>query len=199
MLWHAVKAVCVPPVERVLVVLAPGDDVFASHDWSAFSGRLEPVYCGGATRRDSVFNGLVSAMAELDVADWVLVHDAARPCLPRKDLETLLKEIENDEIGGLLALPVSDTVKRAEKDEAGAQRIAATEDRAQLWLAQTPQMFRAGLLMQALQKARGTVTDEASAVEQLGLKPRLVAGSRENLKVTYPEDVAIAEAILSRR
>ncbi len=199
MLWHAVRAVCVPPVERVLVVLAPGDDSFASHDWSAFSGRLEPVYCGGATRRDSVFNGLVSAMAELDVADWVLVHDAARPCLPRKDLETLLKEIENDEIGGLLALPVSDTVKRAAKDEAGAQRIAATEDRAQLWLAQTPQMFRAGLLMQALQKARGTVTDEASAIEQLGLKPRLVAGSRENLKVTYPEDVAIAEAILSRR
>ena len=199
MLWHAVKAVCVPPVERVLVVLAPGDDAFASHDWSAFAGRLQPVYCGGATRRDSVFNGLVSAMAELDVSDWVLVHDAARPCLPRKDLDTLLKEIENDEIGGILALPVSDTVKRAAKDEAGAQRIAATEDRAQLWLAQTPQMFRAGLLMQALQKARGTVTDEASAVEQLGLKPRLVAGSRENLKVTYPEDVAIAEAILSRR
>jgi 2-C-methyl-D-erythritol 4-phosphate cytidylyltransferase len=199
MLWHAVKAVCVPPVERVLVVLAPGDDAFASHDWSAFAGRLQPVYCGGGTRRDSVFNGLVSAMAELDVSDWVLVHDAARPCLPRKDLDTLLKEIENDEIGGILALPVSDTVKRAAKDEAGAQRIAATEDRAQLWLAQTPQMFRAGLLMQALQKARGTVTDEASAIEQLGLKPRLVAGSRENLKVTYPEDVAIAEAILSRR
>ena len=199
MLWHAVKAVCVPPVERVLVVLAPDDDAFASHDWSAFSGRLEPVYCGGATRRDSVFNGLVSAMAELDVSDWVLVHDAARPCLPRKDLDSLLKETENDEIGGLLALPVSDTVKRAAKDEAGTQRIAATEDRAQLWLAQTPQMFRAGLLMQALQKARGAVTDEASAVEQLGLKPRLVVGSRENLKVTYPEDVAIAEAILSRR
>src|SRR6185295_8713407 len=143
----------------------------------------------------SVFNGLVSAMAELDVSDWVLVHDAARPCLPRKDLDALLKEIENDEIGGILALPASDTVKRAAKDEAGTQRIAATEDRAQLWLAQTPQMFRAGLLLQALQKARGTVTDEASAIEQLGLKPRLVAGSRENLKVTYPEDVVMAEAI----
>jgi len=199
MLWHAVKAVCAPPVERVLVVLAPGDDTFASHDWSAFSGRLEPVYCGGSTRRDSVFNGLVSAMAELDVSDWVLVHDAARPCLPYHDLQQLISVIGEDQVGGILALPVSDTVKRAAKDEAGAQRIATTEDRAQLWLAQTPQMFRAGLLMQALQKARGTVTDEASAIEQLGLKPRLVAGSRENLKVTYPEDVVIAEAILSRR
>lgn len=138
-------------------------------------------------------------MAELEVSDWVLVHDAARPCLPRKDLDRLLQEIENDEIGGLLALPVSDTVKRAAKDEAGAPRVASTEDRAQLWLAQTPQMFRAGLLMQALQMAAGTVTDEASAIEQLGLKPRLVAGSRENLKLTYPEDLAIAEAILLGR
>lgn len=199
MLWHAVSAVCVPAVERVLVVLAPGDDAFARHDWSAFAGKLSPVYCGGASRRDSVFNGLVSAMAELDVSDWVLVHDAARPCLPRKDLDSLLHEIENDEIGGILALPVSDTVKRAAKDEAGTPRVVATEDRAQLWLAQTPQVFRAGLLMQALKKAPVTVTDEASAIEQFGLKPRLVAGSRQNLKVTYAEDVAIAEAILRGR
>jgi 2-C-methyl-D-erythritol 4-phosphate cytidylyltransferase len=90
-------------------------------------------------------------------------------------------------------------VKRIAKDEAGAHRIAATENRSQLWLAQTPQMFRAGLLMQALQRAKGTPTDEASAVEQMGLRPRLVAGSRENLKVTWPEDVAIAESILKGR
>ena len=90
-------------------------------------------------------------------------------------------------------------MKRVGKDEGGAQRIAGTEDRAQLWLAQTPQMFRAGLLVQALRQAKVTITDEASAVEQLGLKPRLVTGSRENLKVTWPEDLALAQSILARR
>jgi 2-C-methyl-D-erythritol 4-phosphate cytidylyltransferase len=199
MLWHAVRAVCVPPVESVFVVLAPGDSAFAAHDWSAYAGKLEPLYCGGETRRDSVYNGLVAVTAALEADDWMLVHDAARPCLPRKDLETLMRETQNDEGGGILALPVADTVKRAAKDESGAQRVAATEDRTLLWLAQTPQMFRAGLLLQALQRAKGAPTDEAAALEQMGLKPRLVAGSRENLKVTWPEDLAIAEAILKGR
>lgn len=199
MLWHAVAAVCRPPVEMVFAVLAPGDGVFESHDWSAFAGKLEPLYCGGETRRDSVYNGLVAAMAAVDADDWVLVHDAARPCLPAADLAQLYDECRNDAIGGILALPIAETVKRAGKDEAGALRVAGTEDRAQLWLAQTPQMFRAGLLADALRKARGTITDEAGAIEQMGLQPRLVAGSRENLKVTYPEDVAMAEAILARR
>jgi 2-C-methyl-D-erythritol 4-phosphate cytidylyltransferase len=194
MLWHAVQAVCVPPVETVFVVLAPGDSVFASHDWSAFAGKLEPLYCGGETRRDSVYNGLVAAMAALEADDWMLVHDAARPCLARKDLEALVRETQNDEVGGILGLPVTETVKAAFQD-----RIQSTEDRSRLWLAQTPQMFRAGLLMQALRRAKGTPTDEAAAVEQLGLKPRLVAGSRENLKVTWPEDLAIAESILKLR
>jgi 2-C-methyl-D-erythritol 4-phosphate cytidylyltransferase len=196
MLWHAIRAVCVPPVEFVFVVLAPEDRSFASHDWSAFEGKLEPLFCGGATRRDSVYNGLVAAMAAVDADDWMLVHDAARPCLPREDLRNLIEETRVDQIGGILALPVAETVKKAAKDEAGTQRVAGTEDRSQLWLAQTPQMFRAGLLAQALQRAQGPVTDEASAIEQMGLKPRLVTGSRRNLKVTYPEDVTIAEAIL---
>ena len=199
MLWHAIEAVCVPQVEAVFVVLAPGDKVFVKQNWTAFKGKLEPLYCGGETRRDSVYNGLVAAMAAVDADDWILVHDAARPCLPRKDLRSLIKECGQDEIGGVLALPVAETVKRAAKDEAGEQRVAATEDRSQLWLAQTPQMFRAGLLVHALRTAKGPVTDEASAVEQLGLKPRLVAGSRENLKVTWPEDLAIAQAILNGR
>lgn len=198
MLWHAIRAVCVPPVESVFVVLAPDDKTFASHDWSAFEGKLEPLYCGGESRRDSVFNGLVAAMAAVDASDWVLVHDAARPCLPKEDLQRLISEVQADEIGGILAFPVADTVKKVSKDEAGAQRIAGTEDRSQLWLAQTPQMFRAGLLAQALRQATNSVTDEASAIEQMGLKPRLVAGSRNNIKVTYPEDLAIAEAILAR-
>jgi 2-C-methyl-D-erythritol 4-phosphate cytidylyltransferase len=199
MLWHAVAAVCRPPVATVFVVLAPGDTAFKSCDWSAFAGKLEPLYCGGETRRDSVYNGLVAAMAEVQADDWVLVHDAARPCLPAADLERLIHECRHDQIGGILALPVAETVKRAGKDEAGAQRVAGTEDRAQLWLAQTPQMFRAALLAEALGKAKGTVTDEAAAIEQMGLQPRLVLGSRENLKVTYLEDLAIAEAILARR
>ena len=194
MLWHAIRAVCVPQVQYVFVVLSPEDRNFASHDWSEFAGRLEPLYCGGESRRDSVYNGLVAADDAVNADDWVLVHDAARPCLPRGDLEKLIAEIEPDDVGGILALPVADTVKRA-----SGNRIEATEERSALWLAQTPQMFRAGLLLQALQRAARPVTDEASAVEQMGLKPKLVPGSRENLKVTWPEDLAIAESILKRR
>jgi 2-C-methyl-D-erythritol 4-phosphate cytidylyltransferase len=194
MLWHAIRAVCVPPVELVFVVLAPGDRRFAAADWSAFAGRVEPLYCGGDSRRDSVYNGLVASRDEIHADDWVLVHDAARPCLPSRDLQAVISEAQADEVGAILALPVAETVKRAQHN-----RIVATEDRTQLWLAQTPQLFRAGLLLQALQRARGPVTDEASAVEQMGLKPRLVAGSRENIKVTWPEDLAMAESILQRR
>ena len=199
MLWHSVRALCAANTENVFVVLAPGDDEFARHDWSAFDGRVEALYCGGETRRDSVYNGLVAASAAVDADDFVLVHDAARPCVPKGDLERLIGECSVDRIGGILALPVAETVKRVTKDEAGTQRIAGTEDRSQLWLAQTPQMFRVGLLMEALRQARRNVTDESAAMEQLGLRPRIVSGSRENLKVTYPEDLAIAEAILRAR
>jgi 2-C-methyl-D-erythritol 4-phosphate cytidylyltransferase len=199
MLWHAVKSMCEAPVENVFVVLAPADKQFAQFDWSAFTGRLEPLYCGGETRRDTVYNGMVAAMAAVDADDWMLVHDAARPCLPRQDLASLIRETSGDRVGGILALPVAETVKCAAKDEAGVQRIAATEDRSQLWLAQTPQMFRCGLLIEALRKAKTAVTDESGAMEQMGLRPRLVTGSRENIKVTFPEDLAIAEAILAKR
>lgn len=194
MLWHSLRALCVPRIESVFVILAPGDKTFATHDWSEFGERLQPLYCGGQTRRDSVYNGLVVAMAVVEADDWMLVHDAARPCLPATDLDNLMREIEGDEVGGILALPVVDTVKAVLED-----RIESTENRSRLWLAQTPQMFRAGLLAQALVSAKGAPTDEAAAVEQLGLAPRVVRGSRENLKVTWPEDVAIAEGILRRR
>ncbi len=196
MLWHALRSLDNARIETLFVVLAKDDRAFGALDWSAFEGRLEPLYCGGATRAESVHNGLIAAMAGIDADDWVLVHDAARPCLPRADLERLIVECEGDAIGGILALPVAETVKRVAKDEAGVARVAKSEDRSQLWLAQTPQMFRVGLLAQALHGAKGEVTDEASAIEQLGLQPRLVAGSRRNIKVTYPEDLAIAEAIL---
>ncbi len=198
MLYHSIRCIAVPPVETVFVVLSPDDKAFSGFDWGEFAGRLEPLYCGGETRRDSVHNGLVAAMAAVDADDWVLVHDAARPCLPREDVERLVTEVKDDDVGGILALPAADTVKRAYAGAGGASRIAATEDRSRLWLAQTPQMFRAGLLAQALRSAKGAVTDEASAVEQLGLQPKLVQGSRLNIKVTYPEDVQVAEGILER-
>jgi 2-C-methyl-D-erythritol 4-phosphate cytidylyltransferase len=129
MLWHSVRALCAAQPENVFVVLAPTDEEFTRHDWSAFDGRVEPLYCGGETRRDSVYNGLVAASAAADADDFMLVHDAARPCLPRADLERLITECSAERIGGILALPVADTVKRVAKDEAGAQRIAGTEDR----------------------------------------------------------------------
>ncbi len=198
MLYHSIRCVAMPPIETIFVVLSPEDKQFSMHDWGEFSGRIEPLYCGGATRRDSVLNGLVSAMDAVDADDWILVHDAARPCLPKADLERLIDEVSSDRVGGLLALPVAETVKRGAADEQGAMRVTATQDRRALWLAQTPQMFRAGLLGQALRAAGSAVTDEASAVELLGLQPRLVAGSRRNLKVTFPEDLALAEATLER-
>ena len=126
--------------------------------------------------------------------DWVLVHDAARPCLSREMLGGLLSELADDPVGGILAVPVADTVKRADAE----QRVAATEPRDGLWQAQTPQMFRYGLLGDALQKCRD-VTDEAGAVEALGLKPKLVRGDATNLKVTYPADLALAAMILRAR
>jgi 2-C-methyl-D-erythritol 4-phosphate cytidylyltransferase len=198
MLWHAVRALCVPQVAAVFVVLGAADERFEREDWSAFAGKLQPLYCGGETRRDSVMNGLAALRGDLDPDDWILVHDAARPCLPRADLGRLIAEAEGDPVGAILALPVPETVKRARDDDAGVRRVSATVDRSELWLAQTPQMFRAGLLMQALASV-AQATDEASALESLGLMPRLVPGSRENLKITYPEDVKIAEAILALR
>src|SRR5438309_11795614 len=166
LLWHAVRAVCVPRVSAVFVVLAANDEHFARQDWSAFAGKVNPLYCGGATRRDSVLNGLVAVGGAVDADDWMLVHDAARPCLPAADLRRLLDEGAGDAIGAILALPVAETVKRAGKDEAGVQRIAATQDRSQLWLAQTPQMLRAGLMTQEIARAHGASV-EAAANEKM--------------------------------
>jgi len=139
-----------------------------------------------------VLNGLLAS--ELELEDWVLEHDAARPCLSAQQLSRLLEELRNDEVGGLLAVPVADTLKRAD----AMHRVAHTESREGLWQAQTPQMFRTGLLVQALETAR-SVTDEASAVEALGLFPKLVSSDSTNFKVTYPQDFTMAQAILLSR
>ena len=107
MLWHALRAVCVPPGEKVFVVLAPEDEQFAREDWSEFEGRIAPLYCGGRLRRESVYNGLIASRDAWQAEDWILVHDAARPCLPAADLRTLIAEGSNDEIGAILAVPTA--------------------------------------------------------------------------------------------
>ena len=187
-----------PGLLGAVVCLAPNDPYWPTLA-CAHDARIQRVD-GGAERADSVLQGLLQ-LTQMGASedDWVLVHDAARPCLPRRDLENLIRETGDDSIGGILALPVADTVKRAAKDEGGVQRVAGTEDRAQLWLAQTPQMFRIGALIAALENAGDGVTDESSAIEAMGLSPKLVPGSAQNFKVTYPEDFALAEAILQSR
>jgi 2-C-methyl-D-erythritol 4-phosphate cytidylyltransferase len=192
MLHHAVeRLLAAEEVEIVFVVLAPEDRTFRERDWSAFGARLAPLYCGGATRRDSVLNGLIAASSAFDPNDWVLVHDAARPCLGIVELRRLIDVVGQDQVGGILAVPVSDTLKRADED----RRIVATEPRDRLWQAQTPQLFPHGTLLRAL-RAAPLVTDEAAAVEALGHRPLLVEGSTRNLKVTFPSDMEIAERLL---
>jgi 2-C-methyl-D-erythritol 4-phosphate cytidylyltransferase len=193
MLYHSVNALLASGrIDTVFVVLAPGDVEFRQHDWRDFGERIAPLYCGGATRHDSVLNGLVAASSTVQPDDWMLVHDAARPCLGQPELQRMLDALAADDVGGILAVPVADTLKRA--DASG--QIQATEPREHLWQAQTPQMFRHGLLLHALSRT-AKVTDEAGAVEAMGLKPRLVQGSSGNLKVTYAEDLQLAEVILA--
>jgi 2-C-methyl-D-erythritol 4-phosphate cytidylyltransferase len=191
LIYHALATLCaVPAIERVYVVLAPGDDHWRDDDFAALAARLGILRCGGATRAESVGNGLKAMAGEVAATDWVLVHDAARACLTTLHVETLIREVGDDSVGGILAVPLADTLKR---DERG--RIAATVPRENLWQAQTPQMFRHGLLTEALDFA-SAVTDEAGAVEALGLHPRLVAGDASNFKITYPLDLYLAEIIL---
>ena len=153
--------------------------------------KLSILHCGGETRAETVLNAIKSL--DVDQADWVLVHDAARPGLTHTLLDFLLDEVQDDAVGGLLAIPVADTLKRADS----AQHVASTESRECLWQAQTPQMFRYGILKDALTKSGGAPTDEAQAVEALGLKPKLVTGQLRNLKITFPQDLALAQAILA--
>jgi 2-C-methyl-D-erythritol 4-phosphate cytidylyltransferase len=181
-----------PRIDRIVVVLSPDDGLWQGHDWSPWQDRLVVLRCGGASRAESVLNGLDAMSHWCAEDDWVLVHDAARPCLPRSALARLIDEAGADAVGALLAVPVADTLKRA--DQQG--RVSATEPRAGLWQAQTPQMFRHGLLREALRAAGSDVTDDASAIEKAGLRPLLVEADSRNLKVTYPRDLQLAQLIL---
>jgi 2-C-methyl-D-erythritol 4-phosphate cytidylyltransferase len=193
LLYYAVRALAAHPmIEEVFVVLAPDDSTFQALWWRELGKPIRPLHCGGDTRAASVQNGLSAMRHVVANEDWVLVHDAARPCLSTGALERLVGELGSDETGGLLAIPVADTLKRGDS----RRRVVATEDRGCLWQAQTPQMFRYGVLSRAFSARDSTaVTDEAAAVEALGLKPKLVTGELRNLKVTYPDDLKLAALI----
>lgn len=202
MIWHALHTLAsVPAIERVFVVLAPGDAYWSPETFGELGDKITVLHCGGATRARSVCNGLRAIEREfrdagLDADTRVLVHDAARPCLSGALVERLIAEVGVSEAGGLLAMPVADTLKRV--TESNPARVAATVARDGLWQAQTPQLFPLGRLLDALEFAP-EVTDEASAIEALGLLPRLVESESTNFKVTYPRDLALAELILCAR
>lgn len=196
MVMHTVAAfAAVGGVAGGVLVVAQGDsffhDVALPRGWSADG-------CGGDTRAASVAAGLFAlGQRGACAGDWVLVHDAARCLVTPPLIQALVDRCRDDEVGGLLAVPLADTLKRGVSG-----RAIGTEDREGKWLAQTPQMFRLGLLRTALASAAaagGTATDEASAVERMGMQPLLVRGSLSNLKVTWPEDFALAEALLTLR
>ena len=196
MMFHSIEAIAaVARVERVFVVLAPLDRHWVEHDWSAFPEKIEATFCGGARRAETVLNTLKFLEARIAKDDWVLVHDAARPCILTELIEQFLDEIGDDPVGGLLAMPLADTLKSADEN----QRVAATIPRLNLWRAQTPQMFRYDVLRRGLEK-KPQATDEAEAVESIGYSaPRLVQGEDSNLKVTFAEDIQLAEMIINLR
>ena len=195
---HAIDALLADArIARVVVVLSPEDN-----DWhegclpAQSQDRVSVIRIGGATRAESVLNGIswLANNSNVESKDWILVHDAARPCLTPVQIDALITSLSDDPVGGLLAIPVADTVKRADAQ----QRVEATVDRRTLWQAQTPQMFRLDLLQQALGAIDLAVaTDESAAIEALGYAPKLVAGSLANLKVTYPADLSLATAIIN--
>jgi len=199
MIAHAMMVLAREPrIARIFVVLSPTDKRWNNYAWQGWKERIEVLRCGGATRAETVLNGLDAISRVCAADDWVLVHDAARPCLPDEMLAKLLDEAAAAPVGGLLAVPVADTLKRAAAEPASGTRAEATVPRAGLWQAQTPQMFRHGTLVQALRAAGSDMTDEASAIEQLGLQPRLVESDSRNLKVTYPQDLELAGLILRK-
>ena len=181
-------------INSIHIVLSEGDTHWRS-TYLNLSSKAQVYHCGGETRAMSVLNGLHAIASQVDEDDWILVHDAARPGLSNILLSQLINSLENDAVGGLLALPLADTLKRADSE----QCVAATLLRTDLWQAQTPQMFKYGTLKTALTDFKGAATDEAEAIEAMGLKPKLVNGELRNLKVTYPQDLAVLSALLNSK
>lgn len=192
---HTLDRLCsLPAIGRVVVACAADDERAQTLPY-AQSAKLQFV-SGGRERADSVLAGLKALSAEADAQDWVLVHDVARPCVRVADIEKLMQATAAHSVGGILANPVRDTMKRGNAE----QGIVATVERAALWHALTPQLFPYGLLVTALESALAQalpVTDEASALELMGLSPLLVEGARDNIKITFPDDLRLAELFLA--
>lgn len=187
------KLSAVPNLMRTVVALNPEDQHFAQLD---IDPRKVTTTIGGATRQQSVMNALTELNSAAADEDWILVHDAVRPCVLLSDIDKLLGSIADHAIGGLLAAPQDNTLKRADE----TLHVAETVDRSEYWQALTPQVFRFGLLRQAIQCALDdgiAITDEASAIELMGYKPLLVSSDRNNIKITRESDLDLAEAILN--
>lgn len=194
MLEHSIDALLADArIDRVFVIVAPGDARW--RQLTVDAERVEFLPVGGASRAESVRNGLVAIAGRTKDDDRVLVHDAARPCLAEAQLARLIDEVGHDDRGGLLAIPLTDTLKRGDEG-----RVGATIARGGMWCAQTPQLFRVGSLRAALVAGPlADLTDESSAIERSGNSPRLVAGGTTNIKVTTTEDLMLARAILAEQ
>ena len=184
-----------PKIVSVVLVLNSQDSFWSSHELK-HSKLIQTV--GGKERYDSVLNGLQALKSKAMAQDWVLVHDAVRPCLEPSDIDNLISKLNSHPVGGLLGAVARDTIKRAN----GNQEVTETLERSQIWQAFTPQMFRFEVLKEALELAiqqQEKPTDEASAIESIGLKPMLVQGKRSNIKITNQEDLALAEFYINSR
>jgi 2-C-methyl-D-erythritol 4-phosphate cytidylyltransferase len=198
---HALSAFESDPDCAGIVVAVAADDPL----WPVIAARRSRVIEtaeGGEQRAHSVRNALRALAERARADDWIMVHDAARPCFSVADLQLLKRELASHPVGGLLAIPLADTLKRGLEPGAHATHVDATIDRAGLWRAATPQVFRCGMLLSALDAAleAGRIpTDEAQAIEWSGQRPMLIAGRADNIKVTTAADLALASAILSVR
>ena len=157
-----------------------------------FSNKTTLVDCGGSSRSETVLNALSIIGEDIQKKDWIMVHDAARVGITESLVNNFIREIVDDKVGGILAIPALDTVKRVDKK----QQIIRTEKRDEIWLAQTPQMFRFDLLNKALTSFKGNPTDESEAIEAFGLSPKVVKGNLVNFKITYPEDLMRVEKLI---
>ena len=196
LIFHTLKALSrVSRIDTIIVVLSPDDNHWQNYpaDWLLVGGKLSTAMVGGNSRGETIANGLnaIAVSLGIDANDWIMVHDAARPCIRTELIEQFIDELENDRVGGLLALPLADTIKRDD----GNLRVEKTLPRERLWRAQTPQMFRFALLKDALARCP-QATDEAQAIEVLGHQPKLVMGDSANLKVTYAHDMKLARMLL---
>lgn len=192
-LRHAIDTFETMPIVTKIFIVISAEDTYWSDKLLQGCHKTQVLSCGGDSRAASVHQGLQAMMAQVDGDDWILVHDAARPGVDAKMVQRLIDAMQPADIGGLLSLPLADTLKRAD----ASQHVSATIPREGLWQAQTPQMFKVGMLQQALMSSLDRQpTDEAQAMEWAGHTPKLVLGDLKNLKITYPHDIAVVSALM---